>query len=73
MIKIILEDGNIGILFTSLLDPIKYKIAGFGEFYHFKWNHEESYKLMKNKYEINNFSGKKEIAVEQDFHAKILF
>ncbi len=72
LIKVMLEDGEIEILCTSLLDPIKYKTEGFGALYHFRWNHEECYKLLKNRAELENFSGKKAIAVKQDFHAKIL-
>lgn len=72
LIKVILDDGETEILCTSLLDPIKYKTEGFGKLYHFRWNHEESYKLLKNRAELENFSGKKAIAVKQDFHAKIL-
>ena len=72
LIKVTLENGETEILCTSLLDPIKYKTAGFGALYHLRWNHEESYKLLKNRAELENFSGKKAITVKQDFHAKIL-
>lgn len=71
LIKVTLETGEIEVLCTSLLDQIKYKIEGFGELYHLRWNHEEAYKLLKSRAELENFSGKTSIAVKQDFHAKI--
>lgn len=71
LIKVILETGEIEILCTSLLDPIKYKKEGFKELYNLRWNHEEAYKLLKSRAELENFSGKTAIAVKQDFHAKI--
>jgi len=39
--------------------------------YHFRWNIEEGYKLLKCRLEIENFSGKTAIAVKQDFYAKV--
>lgn len=71
LIKVLLETGETEILCTSLLDPIKYKTEGFGLLYNLRWNHEESYKLLKIRAELENFSGKKAITVRQDFHAKI--
>jgi hypothetical protein len=72
LIKAHLENGEIEILCTSLIDPIVYKTEGFGLLYHLRWNHEESYKLLKSRAELESFSGKKSISVKQDFHAKIL-
>lgn len=36
-----------------------------------RWNIEESYKFYKNIAEIENFSGKSKIAIQQDFYATI--
>ncbi len=41
------------------------------ELYHFRWTEEEAYKLLKNRIELENFSGKTARAVKQDFFAKI--
>ena len=71
LIKIELEDGSIEILCTSLIDCEQYKYADFEELYHYRWNEEEAYKLLKSRVELENFSGKTARAIKQDFHAKI--
>src|SRR5690606_22744506 len=43
----------------------------FGDMYHLRWSEEEAYKLLKNRIELERFSGKTARAVRQDFHAKI--
>lgn len=43
-----------------------------GELYYKRWNIEKSYDVIKNKLEIENFSGKRKIVIEQDFYSQIL-
>lgn len=71
LIKVELDTGETEILCTSLTDTDKYPIEQFKELYHLRWNEEEAYKLLKNRIELENFSGKTAKAVKQDFHAKI--
>ena len=71
LIKVELDKGEIEILCTSLIDTKQYPHQQFKELYHFRWNEEEAYKLLKNRIELENFSGKTAKAVKQDFHAKI--
>lgn len=71
LIKIELPDGKKEILCTSLVDSQKYQYEEFDKLYHYRWNEEEAYKLLKNRIEIENFSGKTARAVRQDFHAKV--
>jgi len=71
LIKVILPDGTKEILCTSLLDTAKYPYQEFEELYHYRWNEEEAYKLLKCRAEVENFSGKTAISVKQDFFAKI--
>ena len=71
LVKVILEDGTVEILCTSLLDRVKYPYEEFGALYHYRWNNEEAYKLLKCRAEVENFSGKTAIAVKQDFHSKV--
>jgi len=66
-----LENGEKEYLCTSLTDSSVYLHEDFKELYHFWWNIEENYKLFKSRLEIENFSGKKALAVQQDFHAKV--
>lgn len=71
LIKIELENGEKEVLCTSLTDMKKYDYSDFEELYHYRWNEEEAYKLLKSRIELENFSGKTAIAVQQDFFAKI--
>ena len=71
LIRVVLDTGEIEILCTSLIDTNVYPVEEFKELYHYRWNEEEAYKLLKNRIELENFSGKTAKAVKQDFHAKI--
>ena len=71
LIKVELENGEKEILCTSLTDNEKYQYKDFDFLYHYRWNEEEAYKLLKSRLELENFSGKTARAVKQDFYAKI--
>ena len=71
LIKIELSDGSKEILCTSLIDSGKYLYEEFDKLYHYRWNEEEAYKLLKSRAELENFSGKTAHAIKQDFHAKV--
>jgi hypothetical protein len=71
LIKVVLDNGEIEILCTSLVDKIKYKSEEFNWLYHYRWNEEEAYKLLKSRIELEAFSGKTAKAVKQDFYAKV--
>ncbi len=71
LIKVELENGEKEILCTSLTDDKTYLYSDFEQLYHYRWNEEEAYKLLKNRIELENFSGKTAKAVKQDFYAKV--
>lgn len=71
LIRIELDDGEIEVLATSLLDSQTYPRSIFKELYHLRWPVEEQYKMMKCRIEVENFSGTSTLAVYQDFHAKV--
>jgi hypothetical protein len=71
LIRIELDDGEIEVLATSLLDRENYPVSVFKELYHCRWPVEEDYKAVKARIEIENWSGKSVLAVYQDFHAKV--
>lgn len=71
LVRVELDTGEIEILCTSLIDTKQYPHEQFKELYHYRWNEEEAYKLLKNRIELENFSGKTAKAVKQDFHAKM--
>ena len=71
LIKIDLPGGGCEILCTSLTDMEKYLYEDFDELYHYRWNEEEGYRLLKCRVEVEDFSGKTARTVKQDFYAKI--
>lgn len=68
---ITLATGEKEVLVTSLTDHEKYPYSALSQLYQFRWQVEESYKTMKSRLEMENFSGKSYLSVQQDFHAKI--
>ena len=67
----VLNTGETEILLTNIskeiIDTEKMK-----EVYFKRWGIEKSYDILKNKLQIENFSGYSKLAVEQDFYAQIL-
>jgi hypothetical protein len=71
LIRVELDDGEVEVLATSLLDSERYPVAVFKELYHQRWPVEEDYKVIKSRIEVENFTGTSVLAVYQDFHAKV--
>ncbi|KEO71817.1 IS4 family transposase [Anditalea andensis] len=70
-ICITLITGEKEVLITSLTDLEKYPYSLFSRLYQLRWQVEESYKTIKSRLEMENFSGKSCLSIKQDFHAKI--
>lgn len=71
LVKVELSNGEIEVLCTSLLNSTLFTHKDIEELYHYRWNEEEAYKLLKCRIEVEDFSGKTVNAVKQDFFAKI--
>lgn len=71
LIRIDLEDGEIEVLATSLLDFELFPYEIFKDLYFKRWPVEEQYKLLKSRIEIANFTGKSVQAIMQDFYARV--
>ncbi|MCK0125301.1 IS4 family transposase [Gelidibacter sp. F2691] len=71
LVRVELENGEVEVLCTSLLDTEEFPEFEFKELYHLRWREEEAYKLLKSRADLEAFSGKTARAVEQDFFAKI--
>jgi hypothetical protein len=72
LIRVELVDSEeIEVLITSLTDEQKYPQEIFKDLYHKRWPVEVDYLFMKQRLEVGNFSGKSELSVYQDFHAKV--
>ncbi len=60
------------ILITNLLCPRRYLHADFKEVYKYRWGDETKFDQIKNKLQIEIFSGHKPPAIYQDFFATII-
>lgn len=66
-----LPTGEKEVLVTSLMNQEEVTLCELSELYQKRWMVEESYKRMKSRLEIENYSGKSPLALLQDFYAKI--
>ena len=71
LIKVILDNGTCEILMTSLLNSKKYKTKMFKELYFKRWKIETFYDELKNKLNVENFSGYSNNTIQQDFNVAI--
>jgi len=71
-IKVVLQNGTVEVLLTSLLSQDEYKIEIFQELYFKRWEVELGYDVLKNIFNLENFTGLTQIAINQDFYATIL-
>lgn len=70
VVRFTLDNGEEEIIVTNLFDT-SLSVKDFKELYHLRWTIETSYNNLKNKLEIENFSGKSVLAVEQDYYATV--
>ncbi len=70
VVRFLLPYGIEEALITSLLDK-KYTIEDLKELYFKRWGIEVKFDEIKNRLEIENFTGRTKIAIEQDFYASI--
>lgn len=69
--KVILPDGTIEVLISSLLDLVKYPNNLFKDLYFRRWKVELYYDELKNKLQVGNFSGYSKQTILQDFNSSI--
>lgn len=72
LIRIELDNNEVEVLITNLIDERIFPAKEFKALYHLRWGIEENYKRLKQWVEIENFSGKSALSVKQDFYAKVL-
>ena len=70
ILRFMLPSGIEEVLITSLFNE-KFTIEVFKELYFKRWGIEIKFDELKNKLEIENFTGTTQIAIEQDFYASI--
>lgn len=71
LVKVILDNGEIEVLITNLYDNKKYPSETFKELYYYRWGVETYFDRLKNKFEIEVFSGQTVENIFQDFYAQI--
>ena len=72
LVRVVTPTGRVHILMTSLLNPIDYPAADFGDLYHARWRVEEAFKRIKHRLALEHLTGISWLAAQQDFGAKIL-
>ena len=70
VLKIRLDTGEVETLLTNLSQK-QLPIRKAGALYFKRWGIETGYDALKSKLQMENFSGKTKIAVEQDFYATV--
>lgn len=72
LVRSVTPDGSIRVLMTNLLDTHAFPAADFGALYHQRWRIEEAFKRLKHRLNLEHVSGLSQLAVMQDFAAKVL-
>lgn len=72
LIRVVIPNGRIQVMMTSLLDAEALPAADFAELYHRRWRIEEAFKRLKMRLALENTSGPSWLAAKQDFGAKVL-
>lgn len=71
LVRVMLDTGEMEVLITSLVDDIEHPTADFKALYFLRWGSETFYDLLKNRLQIEHFTGKTVESVKQDFYAAI--
>lgn len=71
LVRVRLDSGETEVLMTSLLDRKKYKVGDFKWLYGKRWGVETYLDRLKNQLEVERFSSKKLVGIEQDFYAVV--
>lgn len=72
MVKVLLDNGEVEALLTSLVDEARFPTAVFKELYKQRWGVERFYDVVKNIARVENFTGHKDQVIQQDFHCAML-
>jgi hypothetical protein len=71
LVKVILDNGQVEILATSLLNEEKYSFREFKNLYFLRWGIEVNYDHLKNNIAVENFTGLSTLSITQDFFANM--
>ena len=71
LVRVILDNGEVEVLATSLLNEFKYPASIFKKLYRRRWGIESNYDFLKNNIQIENFTGLTPLSIKQDFFANL--
>ena len=67
-VRVVLGNGEIEVLATSVLNHTVLQTTDFKELYHQRWGIETFFHILKNRLSLENFTGNTALAVQQDFY-----
>lgn len=70
MVKVYLENGNTEILATNLTVS-EFNTSEISELYHMRWGIETAYETLKDRLQLENFTGTKPVLLLQDIYSTI--
>ncbi len=65
----LISSNTTEILITNILD--EFDIDNFKQLYNLRWGIEKTYNCIKNKFDLESFSGTKPVCILQDFYANL--
>jgi hypothetical protein len=71
MVKVVLDTGETEVLITNLYETDIYTQEDLKEVYHLRWGIETYYGYVKEELQLGQFSGIRQICIEQDFIANL--
>lgn len=66
------DKGEVRVLMTNLVDRATFPARSFDGLYHCRWRIEEAFKRLKHRLGLEHLTGLSQLAVMQDFAARIL-
>jgi len=70
-VRVVLPNGTIEVLATNILSSKVLQTSDFMELYARRWGIETYYDILKNRLNLENFTGLTALAVKQDFYATV--
>lgn len=70
-IRVVLADGEVEVLATSLLDQKRYPLKDFKKLYYKRWRIETFFQTIKSRLAVDNFTGRTVEAINQDFFSTL--
>ncbi|WP_017256977.1 IS4 family transposase [Pedobacter arcticus] len=71
LLKVRLDDGSLEVLATNLFDTEMYPYKDFKALYFMRWAIESRYDCLKNKLQLESYSGQKVNTIQQDFYCSV--